>query len=81
MPRLPEAFHGFRIVQLSDLHYDRLLDGSIIQSAVAKTNELKPIVVLTGDYVTLHKVYRRRQSARGAESCVRLLQEIQSRLA
>jgi len=81
MPRLPQAFDGFRIVQLSDLHYDPFLDGSIIQSATAKTNELKPdLVVLTGDYVTRHKVYGRRHSARGAEPCGRLLQEIQSRL-
>src|SRR6266852_9234819 len=55
MPRLPQAFDGFRIVQLSDFHYD-FFDDPIIQSAVAKTNELKPdLVVLTGDYVTQHR--------------------------
>src|SRR6266851_2527032 len=81
MPRLPQAFDGFRIVQLSDFHYDPFFDDSIIQSAVAKTNELKPdLVVLTGDYVTQHKLYGRRQSAHVAEPCGRLLQGIRSRL-
>ena len=81
MPRLPQAFDGFRIVQLSDFHYERFLDDPIIRSAVAKTNELKPdLVVLTGDYVTQHKLYGQRQSAHGAEPCGQLLQGIRSRL-
>jgi predicted MPP superfamily phosphohydrolase len=81
MPRLPQAFDGFRIVQLSDFHYDPFFDDSIIRSAVAKTNELKPdLVVLTGDYVTHHKLYGREQAAHGAEPCGRLLQGIRSRL-
>jgi len=43
MPRLPQAFDGFTIVQLSDFHYDPFFDDPIIRSAVAKTNELKRI--------------------------------------
>ena len=81
MPRLPQAFDGFRIVHLSDFHYEPFFDDPIIRSAVAKTNELKPdLVVLTGDYVTQHKLYGQRQSAHGAEPCGQLLQGIRSRL-
>src|SRR5439155_18299463 len=82
MPRLPQAFDGFTIVQLSDFHYDPFFDDPIIRSAAAKTNELKPdLVVLTGDYVTQHKLYGQRQSAaHSAEPCGQLLQGIQSRL-
>jgi len=42
LERLSYAFEGFRIVQLSDFHYDPLIDGLIIRCAVAKTNELNP---------------------------------------
>ncbi len=82
MPRLPQAFDGFRIILLSDFHYDHpWFDDPIIQSAVAKTNELKPdLVALTGDYVTHHKLYGREQAAHSAEPCGRLLQGIRSRL-
>src|SRR5258708_19491759 len=52
-----------------------------MQSAVAKTNELKrDLVAFTGDYVTHHKLYGREQAAHSAEPCGRLLQGIRSRL-
>jgi len=81
LQRLSYAFDGFRIVQLSDLHYDPLIDGPIIRYAVAKANELNPdLVVLTGDYITQHRLYRQGQWADLAEPCGRLLQGLRSRL-
>jgi uncharacterized protein len=50
--RLPTAFDGFSIAQLSDFHYDRFTAGPI-QRAVEMVNQLAPdLVVLTGDFVT-----------------------------
>lgn len=49
---LPTDLDGFKIVQLSDLHYYPYTPLSLIQEAVERTNRLKPdIVVLTGDYI------------------------------
>ncbi|MBX3013431.1 MAG: metallophosphoesterase [Caldilineaceae bacterium] len=50
---LHPAMEGFKIVQLSDLHFLPHTPLSVIQQAVACVAELKPdLVVLTGDYVT-----------------------------
>lgn len=50
IPGLPEAFDGYRIVQLTDLHASRLLPGSWIAAVVARSNRLHPdLIVLTGD--------------------------------
>jgi predicted MPP superfamily phosphohydrolase len=51
--RLPTAFEGFRIVQLSDLHISAFMTADQIRRYAAIANELKPdLVALTGDFVT-----------------------------
>lgn len=53
IPKLPSAFHGFRIAQLSDIHLSAYLSQAEILEAVKIANELKPdLFVLTGDYVS-----------------------------
>lgn len=53
LPRLPSAFDGFRIAQLSDLHIGPFMTGREIRHAVDAANRLKPdLMVVTGDYVT-----------------------------
>ena len=53
IPRLPKAFDGFRIAQLSDIHIGPFMPAEEIRKFVAIANELKPdLVALTGDYVT-----------------------------
>jgi len=53
LARLPKAFDGFRVAQLSDLHIGPFMSGDQIRRVVDMTNQLKPdLVVLTGDYVT-----------------------------
>ena len=83
-PRVPPAFDGFRIAQLSDFHYDPYFSGPVIQEAVSKVNRLKPdVVVLTGDYVTereFHSGTRDPKGARAALPCAQLLAGLQSRL-
>ena len=51
--RLPKAFHGFRIAQLSDIHIGPFMSQSRIRSFAEMANALKPdLIVLTGDFVT-----------------------------
>jgi predicted MPP superfamily phosphohydrolase len=53
LPRLPQAFEGFRIAQLSDIHIGPFMPFEQIQKYVQMTNALKPdLIVLTGDFVT-----------------------------
>lgn len=53
LPRLPRAFEGFRILQLSDLHIGPFMTGAEIRRVVEISNRLKPdLIAVTGDYVT-----------------------------
>lgn len=49
---LPQAFHGFRIAHLTDLHYGSLMPDFIIQNVVNRVNRLDiDVIACTGDYV------------------------------
>jgi predicted MPP superfamily phosphohydrolase len=51
--RLPRAFHGFRIAQLSDIHIGPFMSEDEIRKYVRIANEQKPdLIVLTGDFLT-----------------------------
>ncbi len=53
IPRLPGAFEGFRIAQLSDIHIGPFMAAEEIRRYVGIANRLKPeLVALTGDFVT-----------------------------
>lgn len=50
--RLPEAFDGFRVVQISDLHCGPFADGARVASWVAEVNRLAPdLIAVTGDLI------------------------------
>jgi uncharacterized protein len=50
---LPEAFRGFRIIQISDIHIEEFTEPFFLERVVKKVNELKgDLVLLTGDFVT-----------------------------
>jgi predicted MPP superfamily phosphohydrolase len=75
LENLPEAFHGKRIVHISDLHCSRTVSGKYLGHCIKRINLLDAdIVVLTGDYVTYD--VRGRFSEKVAE----LVRGIQSRL-
>ena len=49
---LPEALDGFRIVQISDIHYYPFTTLDLVDRAVQMANQLAPdLTVLTGDFV------------------------------
>ena len=52
LARLPKAFDGFRIAQLSDIHISPFTTADYIHRCVSITNELRPdLIALTGDYI------------------------------
>jgi len=52
MHDLPQAFDGYRVLQLTDIHTSRLLTGPWVASVVRESNALQPdLVVITGDLV------------------------------
>ncbi len=53
LARLPGAFHGYRIAQISDIHFDEYTEPSFVRRVVAEVNRLAPdLVLLTGDYIS-----------------------------
>jgi predicted MPP superfamily phosphohydrolase len=52
LARLPKAFEGFHIAQLSDIHIGPFTTADYIRRCVTITNGLQPdLIALTGDYV------------------------------
>src|SRR5271167_3939756 len=52
---LPAPFHGYRIVQLSDIHLDEYTEPFFLERIVHQINNLAPapdLVLLTGDFIT-----------------------------
>jgi uncharacterized protein len=82
--RLPDAFDGFTIAQLSDFHYDPEFSAKPIRVAVEMVNQLRPnLVVLTGDFVTEpflgHRLHRNmKKAAETAEPCGDLLNKLRA---
>ncbi len=61
---LPDAFHGFRIVQISDFHHRSYGEDYFLKKVVDRVNTLKPdMVALTGDFITadIHQPQRTRR--------------------
>ena len=53
LPRLPQAFSGFRIAQLTDIHIGPFMTEQQIRRFVEIANAQKPdLIAITGDYVT-----------------------------
>jgi uncharacterized protein len=76
IPGLAAAFDGFRVAQLSDIHFDEYTEPGFLRHAVHRIDELNPdVVFLTGDFVTRSTIYR--PFLRGSEwSCASILNEL-----
>jgi predicted MPP superfamily phosphohydrolase len=88
LPRLADSWDGFRIAQLSDLHYDDTFSVVPLRNAINIVNGLRPdLVVVTGDFVTAPRVSRRwavgvraaKAAAKTVEPCAQLLARVRSR--
>jgi hypothetical protein len=52
---LPDAFHGFKIVQVSDIHTGSFIDNSALSKAFDIVMQQKPdLILFTGDLVNNH---------------------------
>ncbi len=80
LPRLSPAFHGYRLVQISDIHMDHWMTRERLAGVVRLVNDQRPdLVAITGDFVT--HGYRRRAgnlegplgSLRGRDGAVAVL--------
>lgn len=85
LSRLPAAFDGFTIAQLSDFHYDDHFSVVPLRAAIEIVNKVHPdLVVLTGDFVTVPIFHRRfhnaKRAASAAEPCAILLGQLQPHL-
>lgn len=50
LQHLPEELHGFRIVQISDLHVGETIKRKFVESVVAQVQQLAPdVIAFTGD--------------------------------
>jgi predicted MPP superfamily phosphohydrolase len=87
LSRLADCWDGFRIAQLSDLHYDNHFSVVPIRKAIDIINRLQPdLVVATGDFVTSPHVSRRwsagvrvgKAAAKIIEPCAQLLAQIRA---
>ena len=80
--RLPKAFDGYKIAQLSDFHYDETISAGVIHKAAAIVNSLHPdLTVLTGDFITAPIFARERVGRKAvatATPCAEVLGTIQS---
>lgn len=75
LKRLPEQFDGFRIAQLSDLHFGPYMGRPGIERAVQLAQSFRPdLIVLTGDFVS-HPLGQSNgpAGARHAEPCADVL--------
>ena len=75
LARLPEAFQGFRIVQMSDIHFGPYMDQVRLERAVRLAQEFQPdLIALTGDFVS-HPFGKHNgpAGAKNAEPCADVL--------
>lgn len=50
---LPDAFVGFRFVQISDIHLEEYTEAWFLEHVVAQVNALNPqLVLITGDFIS-----------------------------
>jgi predicted MPP superfamily phosphohydrolase len=79
LPWVPEQFDGFKIVQLSDLHYGPNITAADLAAVVKTTNQLKPdLVVITGDFVTVPLFGDPSRARNDAEPCADSLQGLRA---
>ncbi len=77
LPRLPDAFRGMRVVQISDFHYTEYTEPYFLQRVVRQVNRLQPdLVVLTGDFVSFGP-WGHAYARRHAPGCAAILSGIE----
>jgi len=56
---LPDAFHNFRIIQISDIHFEGFTEPSFLRRVIAEVNSLHAdLVLFTGDFISFTPMLR-----------------------
>ena len=77
LPRLPEAFRGLKIAQISDFHYAEYTEAFFIKRVVERVNQLKAdVVVMTGDFIT-RGFWSQTDTLRFAGECAEMLARVE----
>ncbi len=72
IPGLPTLFQGYRIVQISDIHYGQWITADRLKGVISLINQQEPdIVAITGDFVSY--------SGNNVEDLIPALKEIRAR--
>jgi predicted MPP superfamily phosphohydrolase len=73
---LPDAFHNFRIAQISDIHLDEFTEPSFVRRVIGQVNSLAPdMVLITGDYISTGPLGR-RYAHHAMARCADILRDI-----
>lgn len=73
---LPDAFHNFRIVQISDIHFEEYTEPAFLRRVIRQINSLAPdLVLLTGDFISFTPLPR-RFAEYAIRQCAQVLREI-----
>ncbi len=76
--RLPEAFEGFRIAQISDIHFGPYMGRVGVERAVRLAQSFQPdMVALTGDFVS-HPWGKPRSGATFVYPCAEVLAQLKN---
>jgi hypothetical protein len=77
LPRLPDAFAGMKVVQISDFHFQAYTEAMFLEGIVRRVNALAPdLVLLTGDFVSSNPLPK-HTNIRLAYHCAEILSRIQ----
>jgi predicted MPP superfamily phosphohydrolase len=77
LPRWPEVLDGFTVAILSDFHYDPYFSAHPLRAAIPMVNDLRPdLIVLTGDFVSVPEIGKKKKGANDAEPCAELLRQL-----
>jgi uncharacterized protein len=77
LPRWPEQMDGFTVAILSDFHYDPYFSAHPLRAAIPMVNSLHPdLIVLTGDFVSVPEIGKKKRGANDAEPCAQLLRQL-----
>lgn len=77
IPQLPDTFAGYKIVQISDFHFQEFTEAAFLEGVVRRVNEVTPdLVVMTGDFVS-SKPLPQRFSVPMAYHCAEVLSRIE----
>jgi predicted MPP superfamily phosphohydrolase len=76
---LPEAFDGFRIAQITDIHLDEFTEPFFLRTVVRRVNNLAPdAIFITGDFVTRERGLK-KFAVGAAWQCAGILDELACR--